>query len=447
MSFWKKLFSSSTEEEKKEEAPAEEEKKEEKPAEEEKKEEPPAEEEKKEEPPTEEEKKEETSAEEEKKEETPTEEEKKEETSAEEEKKEETPTEEEKKEETPAEEEKKEEKPAEEEKKEETPAEPPEPWLFQVIHRITQHKVFSEIVLFFFVIIVGYIAILSYGQITKHEGSVSFETLFSQSKMEQICNTFLYGDMEKLVSYVYIERPIKNYSQDNEEKLRKQTAKSLEKEFFQLFKGRDLQLTRLDCEYKEINKEKDTQFVCDCYFKISETEQFILTLEKEKKNQYRFSLAMEKKNGDTTFNKMNALFDYITNGYESETDYKLAEYLTDNEKIDYHAAASYFTMNTNKSKKNATYIDTIETRFKNLSNLQIQIDEVFFSPYIYDSKEKIKYSNLIIHFSDLQTGTDGVLCQPILIGLYGYQPEQKAALCSDGLRLEVSEAMKSLFSY
>ena len=438
MSLWKKLFSSNKEEEKKEEtAPAEEEKKEEAPAEEEKKEEAPPEEEKKEEAPAEEEKKEEAPAEEEKKEEAP----------AEEEKKEETPAEEEKKEEAPAEEEEKEEAPAEEEHQEEAPAEPPEPWLFQVIHQITRHKVFSEFVIFILIIIAGYIAFLSYGQITKHEGSVSFETTFSESKMEKICNTFLYGDMEKLVSYVYIERPIEDYSKSTEEKLRKQTAKRLEKEFFQLFKGRDLQLTRLACEYKEINKQKETRFVCDCYFKISETEQFILTLRKEKENQFYFSLAMEHKKNDTTFNKMNALFDYITNGYENETDYMLAEYLTDKKKKDYHAAASYFTMNTEKDKINTTYIETIETRFKNLNDLQIQINEVFFSPYTYDTKEKLKHSNLMIHFTDLQTGSNGVLCQPVLIGLYGYQPEQKTALCSDGLRFDVSEAIKSLFSY
>ena len=170
-------------------------------------------------------------------------------------------------------------------------------------------------------------------------------------------------------------------------------------------------------------------------------------MEREKKNQFRFSLTMENKKEDTTFQKMNALFDYITNGYESNTDYKLAKYLTEQKKPDYHTAASYFTMNTQKNKKNKTYIDNIASRFENLSAMQIQIDDVFFSPYTYDSKEKIKHSNLVIHFSDLQTGTNGVLCQPVLIDLYGYQPIQKAALCSDGLRFEVSEAMKRLFSY
>ena len=87
---------------------------------------------------------------------------------------------------------------------------------------------------------------------------------------------------------------------------------------------------------------------------------------------------MEKKKKDTTFQKMNALFDYISNGYESQTDYKLAEYLTNKKTPDYHAAASYFTMNTTKNKKNTTFIDTIESRFNNFNHLQIEINEVFF---------------------------------------------------------------------
>lgn len=322
-----------------------------------------------------------------------------------------------------------------------------EPWLFRVVHKITSNKIFSEIMMFLLVITAGYIAILTYGQVTKKEGSVSFETLYAQLEMKHISQLFTSGNMKELISYVYIERPVEDFSKSGEEQLKSQTGKRLQEEFQQLFHGRTLKLTKIECEYKEINKQKETRLISSCHYKISETEQFVFTLEKEKKNQYKCSLTMEKKKKDTTFQKMNALFSYVTDGYESRSDYTVATLLTDKEKADYHAAASYFKINANKPKKNDTYIETIEKRLKNLENLHIQIDEVLFTNYSYNSKTKEKHSNLIICFTDLDTGTVLVLYQPVLVGLYGYQPLKNTSLCSGDVRPEVSTAIKDIFSY
>ena len=392
-------------------------------------------------------KEEEAPAEENTQEEAPAEEATQEEAPAEENTQEEAPAEENAQEEAPAEENAQEEAPAEENTQEETPPVKKKilSILFSFFQKMIHNKVFSEFMMIFFIAFGLCLLFLTYGQITKKEHCVSFETIYAQLESRKVAKPFSDGDIDKLVSYIFTELPAEDYEKNTAKDLRKDATKTIKKEYGHLFKKRSIKLTRVTCEYQKEKDKTKTQLICTCYFTFSETEDFCLILKKRASNRYEISLSSPK--GDTTsYTKINALFSYITYTYENPSDYEIAALLT-KEKPDYKKAASYFTMDASKPDKSTTYQETIVKRLRRLTKKELRLEQVFFSPYSYDQQKKEKNTSLILRFTDLETGTSIILYQPVLIGLYGYQPLKNTALCSSELPYDISDEIRQIFSY
>ena len=176
-------------------------------------------------------------------EEAPAEENPAEEATAEEAAPEEAPAEEAPAEEAAPEEAPSEEAPAEEPQAEESPAEeapaeepPKKDWFLAMLQFLKTNKFVHEIFMIFCVVALFFMAVLSYGEVTKREGIPSFATFHAEHTGKKMATLFAEGDMEALLSYLYVDAPYTGRQKDTEQALRTQTAKQLKKEYEKLYK-------------------------------------------------------------------------------------------------------------------------------------------------------------------------------------------------------------------
>lgn len=373
-----------------------------------------------------------------------------EETPAEEAPAEEAPTEEAPAEETAPEEASAEETPAEEPQAEESPAEeapaeepPKKDWFLAVLQFLKTNKFVHEIFMIFCVVALFFMAVLSYGEVTKREGVPSFETFHAEHTGKKMATLFAEGDMEALLSYLYVDTPSIGRQKDTEQALRTQTAKQLKKEYQKLFSGLNLSVSKADSVY-QITPSGDTHLVTTCHISMSETTELLLILEQYKKNQYTMSISTNDKKDEKSFHTMNALFAYASSAYTSNTDEEITYALTSGDKKVLSSISDYFYQNANK-EDHGKYKKTLAENLQKLQSLNVTVTEAFIEPYTFNEKNNQKNSSLMLRCMDKETGETFVYYQPLIVGLYGYETNGSCSIYGNNLRPEVYNAFSLLF--
>ena len=359
--------------------------------------------------------------------------------------KEEEKKEEEKKEEPKAEEKKEEEKKEEpkEEKKEEEP--PKESWVLLLFRGIIQSNGFKSLCKLLSVVFVGIFLILTYGQIKKEEGCVSFETLYARIETQKPLNYFLQGDIDKLVNYVYMEQPYIGYKAHWEKDFRKDIAKEIKALYKDGNLGKKIASSDIKCEYKTDKTTKKNYLVSYCTLEISKKETILLEFTKQEKDKYTITLS-SKGSRKEICEEITNYFSYLTHGYINTLNYKIIEGLQSTEKESILSATDSFTLSDKKSSKNKTYSKSIYNTIKLLSNSSINIEDIAFSPYTYDQKKKKIETTLMIYFSSTAKKESGILHQPLYLDFEGYVVAKNGTLYTNHFNESISYLIENLFA-
>ena len=358
---------------------------------------------------------------------------------------EETPAEEAPSEEPPAEEPPAEEAPPEEPPAEEAPAEeaPKKDWFLSILHFLKTNKFVHEVFMIFCIVALFFMAVLSYGEFTKQEGIPSFETFHAEHTGKKIATLFAKGDMEGLLSYLYVKEPSLGKNKNMEQALHTQTAKQLKKEYKKLFSGLSLSVSKADAIY-QLQDSGEVHLITTCHIAMSENTEILLTLEQYQKNQYTMSISTGDKKDEKSFHKINALFAYASSAYSSDIDEEITYAFTSGDKKTLSSISTYFYLNPNK-ENNKNYSKQLATRLQELHSLGITVTQAFIEPYTYKEKEDLKTSSLTLRCVDKETGESFVYYQPLIIGLYGYEANGSCTIYGSNLRPEVYNAFSLLF--
>lgn len=364
-----------------------------------------------------------------------------EETPAEETPPEEAPAEEPPVEELPAEEE----TPAEEFPPEETPAEEAQKkdWFLSMLHFLKTNKFVHEIFMIFCVVALFFMAVLSYGEFMKQEGIPSFETFQAEHTGKKVATLFVDGDIDALLSYLYVDAPSTGRQKDAEQALCAHTAKQIKKEYEKLFSGLALSVSKANATYK-LQDSGDIHLITTCHIAISENAEILLTLEQYRKNQFTMSISTDDKKDETSFHKINALFAYASSVYSSHTDEEITYAFTKGDKKSFSFISDYFYANADK-ENNDNYSTALAARLQKLHSMGITITEAFLENYEYSEKNNLKTSSLILRCRDKENGETFVYYQPLIIGLYGYEANGSCSIYGNNLRPEVYNAFSLLF--
>ena len=378
-------------------------------------------------------------------EEAPAEEVPTEEAPAEEAPAEEAPAEEAPAEEAPAEEAPAEEASAEEASAEEASAEEPEKkdWFLSVLEFLKTNKFVHELFMIFCVIALFFMAVLSYGEVTKQEGIPSFETFHAEHTGKRVAALFVAGDMDGLLSYLYVGTPSYGADKESQQALCTQTAKQLKKEYKKLFSELPLSVSKADATY-QLQASGEIHLVTTCHIAISENAEILLTLEQYRKNQYTMSISTDDKKDEKSFHKINALFAYASSAYSSDIDEEITYAFTSGDKKTLSSISNYFYSNSNK-EDNEQYSKQLAAHLKELPDLGITITQAFMEPYTYDKKNNLKTSSLTLRCMDKETSETFVYYQPLIVGLYGYEANGSCTIYGSNFRPEVYNSFSLLF--
>lgn len=338
-----------------------------------------------------------------------------------------------------------------EENSEETPAEdssgeeaPKKDYFLAFLHFCKTNKFVHDLFLIFCVFGFFVALFLSYGEYTKREGLPSFDTLYEQHYTKRIGNAFASGDMDDLLTYLYVDTPDTTIDHTQVTDLHAQTAKRLKKEYDRLFAGLSLSVKKTASEYLH-TEQGQIHLVTDCYITLSEKTDIILHLEAYQKGKYSMWISTDDKKDESSFHKFNALLHYASTAYTGDTDENFCYTWCSKTTKDFVSAADAFVTQPQK-EPDEKYTKQLRGKLKNFETLSIQVEQASMEPYTYDKKTNTKSSSLTLRCMDKQTNTSFVLYQPLTIGLYGYQANGSISIYGSNLRSEVYNACSLLFT-
>lgn len=338
-----------------------------------------------------------------------------------------------------------------EESSEETPSEdgggeeaPKKDYFLAFLHFCKTNKFLHDLFLIFCVFGFFVALFLSYGEYTKREGLPSFDTLYEQHYTKRIGNAFASGDMDDLLTYLYVDTPDTTMANTQVTDLHAQTAKRLKKEYNRLFAGLSLSVKKTASEYLH-TEQGQIHLVTDCYITLSEKTDIILHLEAYQKGKYSMWISTDDQKDESSFHKFNALLHYASTAYTGDTDESFCYTWCSKTTKDFLSVADAFVTQSQK-EPNEKYAKQLREKLKDFEALSIKVEQAYMEPYVYDKETNTKSSSLTLRCMDKETHTSFVLYQPIIIGLYGYQANGSISIYGSNLRSEVYNACALLFT-
>lgn len=321
---------------------------------------------------------------------------------------------------------------------------PKKDFFLAFLHFCKTNKFVHDLFLIFCVFGFFVALFLSYGEYTKREGLPSFDTLYEQHYTKRIGNAFATGDMEDLLTYLYVDTPDTPQEDTQVTDLHAQTAKRLKKEYDRLFAGLSLSVKKTASEYLH-TEHGQIHLVTDCYISLSEKTDIILHLEAYQKGKYSMWISTDDKKDEASFHKFNALLHYASTAYTGDTDESFCYTWCSKTPKDFLSVADVFVTQPQK-EPNENYTKQLRGKLKNFEALSIKVEQAYMEPYVYDKETNTKSSSLTLRCMDKETHTSFVLYQPLIIGLYGYQANGSISIYGSNLRSEVYNACALLFT-
>ena len=313
------------------------------------------------------------------------------------------------------------------------------------LHFLKTNKFLHEIVIFLCIALAFLCAVLAYGDRQKTRGIPSFQTFYEEPVAKKIAKTFLSQNMDEMLDWIYVMPTAEEIPDSELQHLKKDTAQEIAREYAELFTHFEMELTRVVCEYAPKNSSQASHIISTCHIKLTDDMELLLILEDFGNNKFKVNLMPGDYKTEPRFKKINALFEYYSSAFTSKDDAIITYSLKQGTSDSFKTASKYFCKNAEK-ENTSDYSAEIAKRFNRLSSLSITIEEAYIDTYTYDAKGKTKKSALILRCKDKYYESSFMIYQPLIVGLYGYQPNGSPTIYGSDIRSEVYNQVSLLFT-
>ena len=320
------------------------------------------------------------------------------------------------------------------------------PHLFLMfLHFLKTNKFLHEIVIFLCIALAFLCAVLAYGDRQKTRGIPSFQTFYEEPVAKKIAKTFLSQNMDEMLDWIYVMPTAEEIPDSELQHLKKDTAQEIAREYAELFTHFEMELTRVVCEYAPKNSSQASHIISTCHIKLTDDMELLLILEDFGNNKFKVNLMPGDYKTEPRFKKINALFEYYSSAFTSKDDAIITYSLKQGTSDSFKTVSKYFCKNAEK-ENTSDYSAEIAKRFNRLSSLSITIEEAYIDTYTYDAKGKTKKSALVLRCKDKYYESSFMIYQPLIVGLYGYQPNGSPTIYGNDIRSEVYNQVSLLFT-
>ena len=313
------------------------------------------------------------------------------------------------------------------------------------LHFLKTNKFLHEIVIFLCIALAFLCAVLAYGDRQKTRGIPSFQTFYEEPIAKKIAKTFLSQNMDEMLDWIYVMPTAEEIPDSELQHLKKDTAQEIAREYAELFTHFEMELTRVVCEYAPKNSSQASHIISTCHIKLTDDMELLLILEDFGNNKFKVNLMPGDYKTEPRFKKINALFEYYSSAFTSKDDAIITYSLKQGTSDSFKTASKYFCKNAEK-ENTSDYSAEIAKRFNRLSSLSITIEEAYIDTYTYDAKGKTKKSALVLRCKDKYYESSFMIYQPLIVGLYGYQPNGSPTIYGNDIRSEVYNQVSLLFT-
>ena len=313
------------------------------------------------------------------------------------------------------------------------------------LHFLKTNKFLHEIVIFLCIALAFLCAVLAYGDRQKTRGIPSFQTFYEEPVAKKIAKTFLSQNMDKMLDWIYVMPTAEEIPDSELQHLKKDTAQEIAREYAKLFTHFEMELTRVVCEYAPKNSSQASHIISTCHIKLTDDMELLLILEDFGNNKFKVNLMPGDYKTEPRFKKINALFEYYSSAFTSKDDAIITYSLKQGTSDSFKTVSKYFCKNAEK-ENTSDYSAEIAKRFNRLSSLSITIEEAYIDTYTYDAKGKTKKSALVLRCKDKYYESSFMIYQPLIVGLYGYQPNGSPTIYGNDIRSEVYNQVSLLFT-
>ena len=313
------------------------------------------------------------------------------------------------------------------------------------LHFLKTNKFLHEIVIFLCIALAFLCAVLAYGDRQKTRGIPSFQTFYEEPVAKKIAKTFLSQNMDEMLDWIYVMPTAEEIPDSELQHLKKDTAQEIAREYAELFTHFEMELTRVVCEYAPKNSSQASHIISTCHIKLTDDMELLLILEDFGNNKFKVNLMPGDYKTEPRFKKINALFEYYSSAFTSKDDAIITYSLKQGTSDSFKTVSKYFCKNAEKDNT-SDYSEEIAKRFNRLSSLSITIEEAYIDTYTYDAKGKTKKSALVLRCKDKYYESSFMIYQPLIVGLYGYQPNGSPTIYGNDIRSEVYNQVSLLFT-
>ena len=313
------------------------------------------------------------------------------------------------------------------------------------LHFLKTNKFLHEIVIFLCIALAFLCAVLAYGDRQKTKGIPSFQTFYEEPVAKKIAKTFLSQNMDEMLDWIYVMPTAEEIPDSELQHLKKDTAQEIAREYAELFTHFEMELTRVVCEYAPKNSSQASHIISTCHIKLTDDMELLLILEDFGNNKFKVNLMPGDYKTEPRFKKINALFEYYSSAFTSKDDAIITYSLKQGTSDSFKTVSKYFCKNAEK-ENTSDYSEEIAKRFNRLSSLSISIEEAYIDTYTYDAKGKTKKSALVLRCKDKYYESSFMIYQPLIVGLYGYQPNGSPTIYGNDIRSEVYNQVSLLFT-
>ena len=313
------------------------------------------------------------------------------------------------------------------------------------LHFLKTNKFLHEIVIFLCIALAFLCAVLAYGDRQKTRGIPSFQTFYEEPVAKKIAKTFLSQNMDEMLDWIYVMPTAEEIPDSELQHLKKDTAQEIAREYAELFTHFEMELTRVVCEYAPKNSSQASHIISTCHIKLTDDMELLLILEDFGNNKFKVNLMPGDYKTEPRFKKINALFEYYSSAFTSKDDAIITYSLKQGTSDSFKTVSKYFCKNAEK-ENTSDYSAEIAKRFNRLSSLSITIEEAYIDTYTYDAKGKTKKSALVLRCKDKYYESSFMIYQPLIVGLYGYQPNGSPTIYGNDIRSEVYNQVSLLFT-
>ncbi|MCR4801768.1 MAG: hypothetical protein K5895_02015 [Lachnospiraceae bacterium] len=313
------------------------------------------------------------------------------------------------------------------------------------LHFLKTNKFLHEIVIFLCIALAFLCAVLAYGDRQKTRGIPSFQTFYEEPVAKKIAKTFLSQNMDEMLDWIYVMPTAEEIPDSELQHLKKDTAQEIAREYAELFTHFEMELTRVVCEYAPKNSSQASHIISTCHIKLTDDMELLLILEDFGNNKFKVNLMPGDYKTEPRFKKINALFEYYSSAFTSKDDAIITYSLKQGTSDSFKTVSKYFCKNAEK-ENTSDYSAEIAKRLNRLSSLSITIEEAYIDTYTYDAKGKTKKSALVLRCKDKYYESSFMIYQPLIVGLYGYQPNGSPTIYGNDIRSEVYNQVSLLFT-